>query len=152
VTQLEILLIEDSPADANLTLEALRDPKIPYKVHVVGDGVAALRFLRRQEPYPAALRPNIILLDLNLPRINGKEFLAEIKSDELLLDIPVVVLSGSASPDDIKWAYRNQAACYIVKPAQLEDYFSAVRALKQLWFHSASFPQQDQKKAADQSC
>ena len=74
----------------------MRDPKIPYKVHVVGDGEAALRFLRRQEPYPDALRPNIILLDLNLPRINGKEFLAEIKSDELLLDIPVVVLSGSA--------------------------------------------------------
>ena len=140
MTQLEILLIEDSPADANLTLEALRDPKIPYKVHVVGDGVAALRFLRRQEPYPAALRPNIILLDLNLPRINGKEFLAEIKSDELLQDIPVVVLSGSASQDDIDYAYHHNVACYITKSAQLEQYISAVRTLKELWFHTASFP------------
>src|SRR6266849_605940 len=111
---LEILVVEDSPADAHLTLKALEDTSTVYHVHVVGDGVEALKFLRRHSPHSAAPRPDIILLDLNLPRIDGKELLAEIKSDELLMDIPVVVLSGSASPDDINWAYRNQAACYIV--------------------------------------
>jgi len=141
VTQtIEILLIEDSPADAHLIVEGLRDPRTAYKVHVVGDGVEALRFLRRHSPHDAAPRPDIILLDLNLPRIDGRELLAEIKSDELLLDIPVVVLSGSASPDDINYAYRHHAACYITKSAQLDQYFTTVRMLKELWFNAASFP------------
>jgi CheY-like chemotaxis protein len=141
VTQsLEILLVEDSPADAYLTLEALRDSKTVHHVHVVQDGVEALKFLRHRPPHDAAPRPDIILLDLNLPRINGKEFLAEIKSDELLQDIPVVVLSGSASQDDIDYAYHHNVACYITKSAQLEQYISAVRTLKELWFHTASLP------------
>jgi CheY-like chemotaxis protein len=121
-------------------LEALRDSKTVHHVHVVGDGVEALRFLRRHSPHGAAPRPDIILLDLNLPRIDGKELLAEIKSDELLLDIPVVVLSGSASLDDINYAYRHQVACYITKSGQLERYMAAIRTLKELWFHTASFP------------
>ena len=137
---LEILLIEDSPADAHLTLEALEDTSTVYHVHVAGDGVEALRFLRRHSPHERAPRPDIILLDLNLPRIDGKELLAEIKSDELLMDIPVVVLSGSASLDDINYAYRHHVACYITKSAQLEQYMTAVRTLKELWFHTASFP------------
>jgi CheY-like chemotaxis protein len=137
---LEILLVEDSPADAYLTLEALRDAKTFHHVHVVGDGVEALKFLRRRPPHDAAPRPDIIFLDLNLPRIDGKELLAEIKTDELLLDIPVVVLSGSASLDDINYAYRHHVACYITKSAQLEQYMAAVRTLKELWFHTASFP------------
>ena len=104
---LEILLVEDSPADALLTLEALRDTKTMHYVHVVGDGVEALRFLRRHSPHAAAPRPDIILMDLNLPGMDGKELLAEIKSDKLLRDIPVVVLSSSANPDDINYAYRH---------------------------------------------
>jgi two-component system response regulator len=111
-----------------------------HHVHVVGDGVEALKFLRRRPPHAAAPRPDIILLDLNLPRMDGKELLAEIKGDELLLDIPVVVLSSSASPDDINYAYRHHVACYITKSTQLEPYMTAVRTLKQLWFHTASFP------------
>ncbi len=137
---LEILLVEDSPADAHLTLEALEDTSTVYHVHVVGDGVEALRFLRRHSPHERAPRPDIILLDLNLPRMDGKELLAEIKSDELLLDIPVVVLSSSASLDDINYAYRHQAACYITKSMKLAPYMAAIRTLKELWFHAASFP------------
>jgi CheY-like chemotaxis protein len=137
---LEILLIEDNPADVHLTLEALDDTSTVYGVHVVADGVEALRFLRHHPPHDAVPRPDIILLDLNLPRMDGKEFLAEIKSDELLLDIPVVVLSGSASLDDINYAYHHHVACYITKSAQLEEYMTAVRTLKNLWFHTASFP------------
>lgn len=137
---LEILLVEDSPADAYLTLEALRDTKTVHHVHVVGDGVEALRFLRRRPPHDVAPRPDIILLDLNLPRIDGKELLAEIKGDELLRDIPVVVLSGSASQDDINYAYHHNVSCYITKSAQLEQYMDAIRTLKELWFHTASFP------------
>jgi CheY-like chemotaxis protein len=141
VTQaLEILLVEDSPADVHLTLEALDDTSTVYHVHVAGDGVQALKFLRRHSPHAAAPRPDLILLDLNLPRIDGKELLAEIKSDELLMDIPVVVLSGSASPDDIDYAYRHHAACYVKKSAQFEQYMADIRTLKELWFHTASFP------------
>ena len=137
---LEILLIEDNPADVHLTLEALDDTSTVYNVHVVEDGVDALRFLRRHSPHERAPRPDIILLDLNLPRIDGKELLAEIKSDELLLDIPVVVLSGSANLDDINYAYRHHVACYITKSAQFEQYMADIRTLKELWFHTASFP------------
>ena len=137
---LEILLVEDSPADAHLTLKALEDTTTVYNVHVVGDGVEALKFLRRHTPHESAPRPDIILLDLNLPVMDGKELLAEIKSDELLLDIPVVVLSSSASLDDINYAYRHHAACYVAKSAQLEQYMAAIRTLKDLWFHTASFP------------
>jgi CheY-like chemotaxis protein len=137
---LEILLVEDSPADARLTLEALEDTSTVYHVHVVVDGLEALRFLRRDPPHDAAPRPDIILMDLNLPGMDGKELLAEIKRDELLVDIPVVVLSSSANVDDVKYAYRHHAACYITKSAQLDQYLTAVRTLKELWFHTASLP------------
>ena len=111
-----------------------------HNAHLVEDGLEALRFLRRDPPHDAAPRPDIILLDLDLPGMDGKELLAEIKSDELLLDIPVVVLSSSANPDDINYAYRRHVACYITKPTQLDAYMTAVRTLKELWFHTASFP------------
>ena len=137
---LEILLVEDSPVDAHLTLEGLRDERTVYNAHVVGDGVEALNFLRRHPPHAAAPRPDIILLDLSLPRMDGKELLAEIKRDELLVDIPVVVLSSSANVDDVKYAYRHHAACYITKSPQLDQYLTAVRTLKELWFHTASLP------------
>jgi CheY-like chemotaxis protein len=137
---LEILLVEDSPVDAHLTLEALRDTTTVYNVHVVKDGVEALRFLRQHPPHAAAPRPDIILLDLSLPLMDGKELLAEIKIDERLLDIPVVVLSSSANLDDINYAYRHHAACYITKSTELDQYMTAVRTLKELWFHMASFP------------
>jgi CheY-like chemotaxis protein len=136
----EILVVEDSPVDAYLTLEALRGTKTMYNVHVVGDGVAALKFLRRHPPHTAAPRPDIILLDINLPQMDGKEVLAELKIDELLLDIPIVVMSGSARQDDIDYAYRHHAACYITKSPKLDEYFTAVRTLMALLFHTASLP------------
>ena len=137
---LGILLVEDSPADAHLTLEALRDPKSVYNVHVVGDGAAALRFLRRQPPHNDAPRPDIILMDLNLPGMDGKALLAEIKNDELLRNIPLVVLSSNANPDDINYAYGHNVACYITKSTHLDQYMNAVRTLKELWLNTASFP------------
>jgi len=137
---LEILLVEDSPVDAHLTLEGLRDTSTVYNTHVVGDGVEALNFLRRHPPHAAAPRPDIILMDLSLPRMDGKELLTEIKRDELLVDIPVVVLSSSANVNDVKYAYRHHAACYVTKPARLEQYMAAIKTLKELWFHTASFP------------
>jgi CheY-like chemotaxis protein len=137
---LEILLVEDSPADAHLTLKALQDPTTVCNVHVVGDGAAALRFLRRHPPHIDAPRPDMILMDLNLPGMDGKELLAEIKGDELLRDIPVVVLSSSANPDDINYAYHHHVACYITKSTDLDQYMTAVRTLKELWFHMVSFP------------
>jgi two-component system, chemotaxis family, response regulator Rcp1 len=144
---LEILLVEDSPADANLTMEALRDPQVPNRIHVVGDGVEALRFLRRHAPHAAAPRPDIILLDLNLPRMDGKEVLAEIKSDANLKDIPVIVLTCSGNPQDVEHVYRNQAAGYITKHPELDRYFTAIRSLKELWFNFMTLP----KKAAQQN-
>ena len=144
---IQVLLVEDSPADANLTLEALRDPRVPNRIHVVGDGVEALRFLRRHPPHAAAPRPDIILLDLNLPRMDGKEVLAEIKSDANLKDIPVIVLTCSGNPQDVEHVYRHQAAGYITKHPELDRYFTAIRSLKELWFNFMTLP----KKSAQQN-
>jgi CheY-like chemotaxis protein len=144
---LDILLVEDSPADANLTMEALRDPRVPNRIHVVADGVEALRFLRRHPAYASAPRPDIILLDLNLPRMDGKEVLAEIKSDANLKNIPVIVLTCSGNPQDVEDVYRHQAAGYITKHPEFDRYFTALRSLKELWFNFMTLP----KKAAQPS-
>ena len=137
---IEVLLVEDNPAAAKLTLEALRDALIPNHIHVVTDGEAALRFLRRDPPHPDAPRPDLILLDLNLPRVDGRAVLATIKADTDLLDIPVIVLTCSSNPRDVADAYQHHAAGYITKPCDLDQYFSAVRMLKQLWFNVMTLP------------
>lgn len=144
---IEILLVEDNPASALLTTEALRDPKVSYHLQVVEDGEAALKLLYRQGPHSAAPRPDLVLLDLNLPKIDGREVLATIKADPNLMDIPVIVLSCSSSPSDVEDAYRRQSAGYITKPAELDEYFTAIRSLIQVWFNVMTLPKTARAKA-----
>ncbi len=137
---LEILLIEDNAGDAKLTIEAFRDAKIPATIHTVENGEDALRFLRREPPYSHERTPSLVLLDLNLPRITGHEVLMAMKADGRLRHIPVLVISGSDNPTDVDWAYSNQVSCYLKKPADLDHYFTMVRAIKELWFRFAVLP------------
>lgn len=130
----EILLIEDSPSDVLLAKEALADTKIVNSLHEVTDGVEAMRYLRKEGPYTTAPRPDLILLDLNLPRKDGREVLAEIKSDESLKRIPVVVLTTSKSEADVMRAYGLHANCYIVKPLDFEQFAHVVRSVENFWF------------------
>jgi two-component system, chemotaxis family, response regulator Rcp1 len=144
---IEILLVEDSPAAALLTTEALRDPRVSYHVQVVEDGEEALKFLHREAPYSAGARPDLILLDLNLPKVDGREVLATIKADASLMDIPVIVLTCSSNPADVEDAYRHQAAGYITKPAELDEFFIAIRSLIQVWFNVMTLPKTARARA-----
>ena len=126
--------------DVRLTLDALRDGSIPSDIHVVADGQQALEFLRHEGVYAHAPSPQLVILDLNLPRINGQEVLAAMKTDERLKSIPVVVLSVSSQDADVRAAYQQNASCFITKPLDLDRYFTAVRALKNFWFHAATLP------------
>ena len=132
---IEILIVEDSAADVYLTKIALRDAKVANKIHVVEDGEEALAFLKHEGTYADAARPDLVLLDLNLPKKDGFEVLAEMKSESDLSSIPVIVVSGSAHALDIARAYGLQIAAYVVKSLRVDDYFSAIRAIKELWFH-----------------
>jgi len=125
-----------------LTEEALRDAVVRYSVHIVSDGEAALDFIYRRPPFVDAPRPDLILLDLGLPKIDGQEVLARIKADAHVATIPVVVLTNSDSPKDINDAYRQHVSCYIRKPCAVDEYFTAIRLLKELWFNAASFPEE----------
>jgi two-component system, chemotaxis family, response regulator Rcp1 len=137
---IEILLIEDSPSDTDLTLEALRDLKIPNRVTVVEDGIAALEYLRRQGEYAQAVRPDLIMLDLNLPRKDGREVLAEIKADVGLKTIPVVVLTTSQAERDIVQAYNSNANCYVNKPVDFNQFFDVLRTIESFWLQVATLP------------
>jgi two-component system, chemotaxis family, response regulator Rcp1 len=142
-TTIEILLVEDDPASVQLTteaFEALQDPKFPYQIRAVQDGEEALSFLRREPPYANAPRPDLILLDLNLPKIDGRALLATIKADSEVMDIPIVVLSCSSDPADVKDAYRHQVAGYITKSTNLGEYLTAIRSVRQLWFKVVTLP------------
>ena len=119
---IEILLVEDNPGDVRLTKEALKDAKVINNLHVAGDGIEALDFLKRQGKYPGAIRPDLILLDLNLPRKDGREVLGEIKADPGLRQIPVVILTTSKAEEDILKTYDLHANCYITKPVDLEKF------------------------------
>ena len=130
IRPIEILLVEDSPSDTELTVEALKDFKVRNHVSIVEDGVLAMQFLRRQGPYTQAPRPDLILLDLNLPRKDGREVLAEIKADELFKAIPVVVLTTSRADQDILRAYNLNANCYINKPVDFSQFLEVVRAIE----------------------
>jgi chemotaxis family two-component system response regulator Rcp1 len=136
----QILLVEDSPSDTELTIEALREAKVRNELSVVEDGVQAMEFLRRQGPFAKAPRPDLIMLDLNLPRKDGREVLAEIKSDENLKTIPVVVLTTSRAERDVLRAYQLSANCYITKPVDFEQFLQVVRSIESFWLFIVTLP------------
>jgi CheY-like chemotaxis protein len=137
---IEILLVEDSPSDTELTLEALKDFKVRNHVSVVDDGVQAMQFLRREGPYAAAPRPDLIMLDLNLPRKDGREVLAEIKADNSLKTIPIVVLTTSRAEQDVLRAYQFNANCYITKPVDFSQFLEVVRSIESFWLFVVTLP------------
>lgn len=145
VRPIEILLVEDSPTDAMLTREALLYSKVVNHLHHVTDGEKALAFLRQQQPYQDAPRPDVILLDLNLPRKDGREVLAEIKEEERLKRIPVVVLSTSKDEVDVLMAYGLHANCYIVKPVDFEKFSAIVKSIEEFWFAVVTLPKELQR-------
>ena len=136
--KLEILLAEDNEFDVHVTVVAFRDATVPNRVHCVPDGEAAIAFLKRTGEHSQAPRPDLILLDLNLPKMNGLEVLEEIKADPGLKNIPVVMVSGNIHDGDIRRAYELQASSFLMKPVEVDEYFAAIRSLKELWFHAAS--------------
>ncbi|MBD0393300.1 MAG: response regulator [Microcoleus sp. C1-bin4] len=136
----EILLIEDSPSDADLAREALGQGKILNNLHFVEDGVEAMNFLRRKEPYLRVPRPDLILLDLNLPKKTGVEVLTEIKTDQSLKLIPVVILSTSAAQEDIIQSYSLHANCYITKPVDFVQFTKVIRLIEEFWLAVVQLP------------
>ncbi|MEH1801905.1 MAG: response regulator [Nostoc sp.] len=140
IMPIEVLLVEDNPGDAQLTRIALEDSKISIHLNVVEDGVEAMAFLRKQDKYVKAAHPDIILLDLNLPRKDGREVLAEIKGDENLKRIPVVVLTTSQAEEDILKAYNLCANCYITKPVDFDQFVKIVQSIENFWFAIVKLP------------
>jgi CheY-like chemotaxis protein len=136
----DILLVDDSAADVDLTREALRDARMLNRMFVVGDGVEALAFLRREGSHTDAPRPDLILLDLNMPRMNGREVLAEIKSDPKLRRIPVVILTTSQAETDILQTYDLHANCYVTKPVELEQFVEVARSIEGFWLSLVQLP------------
>ena len=136
----EILLVEDNGSDVRLMREALREGKLANRLHVVSDGVEALAFLRRQGPYATVARPDVILLDLNLPKKDGREVLAEVKADEQLRRIPVVILTTSTAEQDVLKSYDLHANCYITKPVDLSQFLVVVRAIEDFWLQIVKLP------------
>jgi len=139
--QIQILLVEDNSGDARLTLEALKETALYNKLQHVVDGVEALAYLRREGRHAHAARPDLILLDLNLPRKDGREVLAEIKADQELRRIPVVVLTTSQSEEDISKAYDLNANCYVAKPVDLDHFIKVVRIIEEFWLTIVKLPQ-----------
>ncbi|MEO8613441.1 MAG: response regulator [Chloroflexota bacterium] len=137
---IDILLVEDSPTDVELTIEALRDAKVNNQLSVVEDGQQALAFLRREGQYAQAKRPDLVLLDLNLPRKSGLEVLAEMRADDNLSLIPVVVLTTSQADEDITASYRLHANCYIAKPVDFEQFIKVVQLIDDFWLSVVKLP------------
>ncbi len=137
---IEILLVEDSPGDVRLTQENFRDSKIRNNLWVVNDGEEAMAFLRRQGKHAGAIRPDLIVLDLNLPKMDGREVLAQIKADEELKRIPVVILTISKAEEDIIRTYDLHANCYITKPLDLEQFAKVVRSIEDFWLTIVRLP------------
>ncbi|MDM8549049.1 response regulator [Desulfobacterales bacterium HSG2] len=135
-----ILLVEDNPSDVLLTQEAFKETKMPYALHVAKDGVEAMEFLHREGEYADAVRPDIILLDLNLPRKDGRQVLSEIRADEELKRIPVVILTTSQDHEDILRSYELHANCYICKPVDLNKFFRVVNSVENFWFGTVKLP------------
>jgi len=145
-TMVEILLVEDNEGDARLAIEALKDGKVRNRVSWVKDGVEALQFLCREGVYAAAPRPDVILLDLNLPRKDGREVLAEIKSSSRLRRIPVVILTVSQAEEDILRSYNLHANCYITKPLDLDQFLRVVQAIEDFWLTIVKLPPNGAKR------
>ena len=139
-TPIEILLVEDSPDDADLTMDALREGRVRNRVTVVEDGVEAMAYLRREGGHRTAPRPDLILLDLNLPRKNGREVLAEIKQDPDLRRIPVVIMTSSDDEKDILAAYNLYVNCYVTKPVDLDQFIRVVKSIEHFWFSIVKLP------------
>jgi len=135
-----VLLVEDSPGDVRLTREALKDAKVQINLHVAVDGIEAMAFLARDPPHERAPRPDLILLDLNLPRKDGREVLKEIKESAALMSIPVVILTTSAHAEDVIDSYRLHANCYITKPVDLEGFLTVVRSIDDFWLTIVKLP------------
>ncbi len=140
IDPIEILLVEDNPADVRLTIETLKEEKLRNNLSVVTDGVEALTFLRRQGKHARAPRPDLILLDLNLPKKDGREVLHEIKNDENLKAIPVVILTVSESEGDILKSYSSHANCYITKPLDLAQFSRVVKSIQDFWLSIVKLP------------
>lgn len=137
---LEILLVEDSPLDARLTMEALKETEVPTQVHVIDNGEDALAYLRQEGYYAHACSPDLVLLDLNLPKRHGREVLAEAKSDPRLRSIPVIILSGCVAEDDIRQTYDLHANCFISKPGDISSHFRVVQAIEKFWTTTVRLP------------
>jgi two-component system, chemotaxis family, response regulator Rcp1 len=140
VRPIEILLVEDSPSDAEFTAEALKEAKVRNHLSLVEDGVQAMEFLRHQGRYSKAPRPDLIMLDLNLPRKDGREVLAELKADDQLKLIPVVVLTTSRAEEDVLRAYQLHANCYITKPVDFQQFLNVVRSIESFWLFIVTLP------------
>lgn len=136
----QILIVEDNPADARLVREVMRDSKILNEIQWVADGVEALAFLRRQGKYADAPRPNLVFLDLNMPRKDGREVLREVKGDANLRQIPVVVMTSSQAEEDIARAYDHHANCYVRKPIDFAQFHEVVKTLENFWFATVELP------------
>ncbi len=140
---IEILLVDDSPSDTDLTVEALQEGKIRNHLSTVEDGVRAMQFLRREGEYAQAPRPDLILLDLNLPRKDGREVLAEIKADPDLKTIPVVIMTTSQAEKDVDQAYQLNANCYVTKPLDFLQFVALVRSIENFWLTIVTLPRRD---------
>ena len=138
---IDILLVEDNPGDVVLTREALKTAKVESLLHVVPDGQAAIDFLLRSNGFSEAPRPDLVLLDLNLPKVNGSEVLASMKGDTGLRSIPVIVLSTSDNPDDVAKSYYLYANCYVCKPNEMSSFREVVRKIDEFWFSTAKLPE-----------
>lgn len=141
IRPIEILLVEDNPGDARLTIEGFKDARVKNNITVVEDGVEAMAYLRREGQYANVGLPDLILLDLNMPRKDGREVLAEIKADETLKRIPVLVFTVSSSEKDILTAYNLQANAFITKPIDLDEFITVVRSLEEFWLSIVKLPQ-----------
>ena len=137
---IHILLIDDSPGDIRLTQEALKESTLPNKLHVVVDGDEALDFLHRRTPYQHVPKPDLILLDLNLPTLDGREVLVHLKQDACLKHIPVVVLTTSSAEEDIIKSYTLRANCYVTKPLDLDRFVKVIRSIEEFWFCIVKLP------------
>lgn len=136
----EVLLVEDNPGDVYLTEEAFREGGFPHRLSVVNDGEQALQFLRKQGRYEDAPMPDVILLDLNMPRMDGSEVLAELKTDPMLKFIPVIVLTTSEAEHDVWKAYRLHANCYLTKPIDVGDFIRKIKTLEDFWLNVVRLP------------
>ena len=138
----EILLVEDDPGHARLTLEAFKDARIRNNIDVVENGEEAMAFLRRQGTYGQAVSPDIIMLDLNLPKKDGREVLAELKADARLRRIPIIILTASTAEEDVQGAYQLHANCYIAKPIDLDQFMKVVQSIEDFWLTIVMLPPQ----------